>query len=84
MDAKARPCGCDYTAGTFIRSGKELSANVPAYSNHNNPDRLLPTGRGISEIVELPKARQMLLELVINHISCLKLLLSVLIIIKIN
>lgn len=40
--------------------------------------------RGLPEIAQLPKARQMLLELVINHISCLKLLLSVLIIIKIN
>lgn len=41
-------------------------------------------GRGIPEVAQLPKARQMHLELVINHISCHKLLLSVLTIIKIN
>ena len=49
MNDEARPCGCDYMAGVHL-SGmeEELSANVPANSNHNDPDRLLPSRQGHS------------------------------------
>jgi hypothetical protein len=73
---------CDYTTGIhFLGVEKELSVNVAIISTLTGCCQI---SRDMPEIEQLPKARQMVLELVINHITCLPLLLGVLIMIKIN
>lgn len=48
VNTRGRSCGGDHTAGIHLSGVEELSANVPAYSNHNGPDGLLPSRQGHS------------------------------------